>query len=221
MHYNIYKTIKEKILFLEYEPGKILKENVLGREFGVSRTPMREVFMRLEWEKLVKVIPRTGTMVTEIEFQQMMNIFRARFEMEGLASRIASENMTGHHLNTIASLADQCTTLMEKNITSKNRNSLKKELTEIDAGYRSVIYNTLNNKIIEDLLRQLYEQTFRLWYKTMDIGDWNMEVKALGDELALAMDIFTKKDPKMAFEMRKNALTLHFERIKTKFFGAA
>jgi DNA-binding GntR family transcriptional regulator len=68
MNPDIYREIKRRILFLEYEPGQILNENVLAREFGVSRTPMREVLYRLSWEQLARIIARTGTMVTQIEF---------------------------------------------------------------------------------------------------------------------------------------------------------
>ena len=42
MNEPIYTVIKERILFLDYKPGQILNENVLAKEFGVSRTPMRK-----------------------------------------------------------------------------------------------------------------------------------------------------------------------------------
>ncbi len=57
MNQNIYRKLRERIIFLEYEPGHILKEQVLAKEFGVSRTPLRTVLFRLEWEHLVKSCP--------------------------------------------------------------------------------------------------------------------------------------------------------------------
>jgi len=83
MNEQIYTVIKNRILFLEYAPGQILNENVLAKEFGVSRTPMRDVLNRLEWEKMARVIPRTGTMVNEIKFEHMMNIYRASHNCQG------------------------------------------------------------------------------------------------------------------------------------------
>jgi DNA-binding GntR family transcriptional regulator len=51
MNREIYRTIKDRILFLEYKPGQILNENTLAEEFGVSRTPLREVLSRLVWAR--------------------------------------------------------------------------------------------------------------------------------------------------------------------------
>jgi len=47
MNPDINREIKRRILFLEHAPGQILNENILAREFGVSRTPMRGWAYRL------------------------------------------------------------------------------------------------------------------------------------------------------------------------------
>jgi len=57
MNQQIYQKILNRILFFEYVPGQILNENALANEFGLSRTPLRDVLSRLEWEQLVKIIP--------------------------------------------------------------------------------------------------------------------------------------------------------------------
>ena len=83
MNPEIYEILKDRILFMEYRPGHILNEKVLAEEFKMSRTPLREVLMRLEWDMLVRILPRTGALVTEIEFYLMMNTYQVRFEVEG------------------------------------------------------------------------------------------------------------------------------------------
>jgi len=45
---DIFNVLKDRIVTLEYEPGKILNEIELSEEFGVSRTPIRAVFQQLE-----------------------------------------------------------------------------------------------------------------------------------------------------------------------------
>ena len=216
MNKQIYTVIKDRILFLEYTPGQILNENVLAKEFGVSRTPMRDVLNRLEWEKMARVIPRTGTMVTEIKFQHMMNIYRARFEIEGLAENLAVEHITKKHLERISTIKKDCETLLKNN----DRESDKKNLVEIDKKFREVIYDALKNPVIAELCQSLYEQTFRLWFITLDNCDWPLEVQSLVDEIASCHEAFLKKDSKMAFKIKKQSLINHFERIKTKFLGA-
>ena len=43
---DIYRVLKERILFLEYAPGRMLNERALTEEFAISRTPLREALNR-------------------------------------------------------------------------------------------------------------------------------------------------------------------------------
>ncbi|MEG2678136.1 MAG: GntR family transcriptional regulator, partial [Oscillospiraceae bacterium] len=61
-----YAKIKENIISLAYAPGEFLNETQLSEEIGVSRTPVREALNHLEKENLVRVIPKRGVMVSEI-----------------------------------------------------------------------------------------------------------------------------------------------------------
>lgn len=216
MNEQIYTVVKDRILFLEYAPGQILNENVLAKEFGVSRTPMRDVLNRLEWEKLARVIARTGTMVTEIKFEHMMNIYRARFEIEGLAGSLAAEHITEKHLEQLNAVKKRCATLLENN----DRETDKRKLVEIDKDQRKIIYDALRNPVVAELSQSLYEQTFRLWFITLDNCDWQVEVQSVMEEIGSMGDALSKNDPKMAFKIKKQFLIDHFERIKTKFLGA-
>lgn len=211
----IYTVIKNRILFLEYAPGQILNENVLAKEFGVSRTPMRDVLNRLEWEKMARVIPRTGTMVTEIKFQDMMNIYRARFEIEGLTGQLAVEHISENHFEKMIKSKKKCEVLLKNNDREKD----KKNLVEIDKEFREICYDALKNPVVAELSQTLYEQTFRLWFITLDSGDWSLEVQSVMDEIDSCREIFSKKDPALAFDTKKLYLVNHFDRIKTKFLG--
>ncbi|ACN16891.1 HTH-type transcriptional regulator [Desulforapulum autotrophicum HRM2] len=216
MNAQIYTVIKNRILFLEYAPGQILNENVLAKEFGVSRTPMRDVLNRLEWEKMARVIPRTGTMVTEIKFEHMMNIYRARFEIEGLAGSLAVEHISKAHLEDLFAVKKRCEALLKNNDRDKD----KRNLVEIDKDFREIVYDAIRNPVVAELCQSLYEQTFRLWFITLANCDWPLEVKALVDEITSCHEAFSKKDSKMSFGIKKKYLINHFDRIKTKFLGS-
>ena len=69
------------------------------------------------------MIARTGTMITEIEFQQMMNIYRARFEIEGLAGRLAAEGFSRKHVEGIEKLKSECAILAENNDRENDKKS--------------------------------------------------------------------------------------------------
>lgn len=211
MNQEIYRTIKNRILFLEYEPGQILNENVLAKEFGVSRTPMRECLYRLEWEKLVRILPRTGTMVTEVEFQKMLHGYQTRVEIEGLVGRMAAEQISASHLEQIAAVRQDCGKLVD--------NKELKALAEIDFRFRNVLHDAVSNPVLKDISDLLYQITFRIWFLTMGRGDWKAEVLSLEQEISETMQSLKENNPIRTGKIRRAHLLSHIERIQAKFFG--
>ncbi|MCP4349010.1 MAG: GntR family transcriptional regulator [Desulfobacterales bacterium] len=213
MNKEIYQTIKKRILFMEYAPGQILNEKVLAKEFGVSRTPLREVLNKLEWEQLAKIFPRTGTMVAEIEFQKIMNAFQVRLEIEGLVGKLAAEQADDEHLEQLRIIQDECSQLSSR----KN----KTDLANIDLKFREILHDAVSNPVLKDISYYLYNLTVRLWYVTLDKGDWAEEVQTLLDEIDQTREVLYKKEPQKAYNLRRDFLITHLERIRRKFSGFA
>ncbi|OON94575.1 MAG: hypothetical protein ATN33_04265 [Epulopiscium sp. Nele67-Bin001] len=67
---EIYTSLKTRIMTLDLEPGDIISEIDMSKKFNISRTPIREVFKRLEYDGLVNVIKNKGTEITPISSQQ-------------------------------------------------------------------------------------------------------------------------------------------------------
>lgn len=211
MNINIYRELKNRILFLEYKPAQILNEKTLAEEFGVSRTPLREVLNRLEWDQLVRVLPRSGTMVTEIEFQKMMYTYQVRFEIEDLVGKLALEHMTGEHIAQIEALEQKCLQLA-------NRRA-RRELVDIDIEFRGILFDAAHNPVLTDISNHLYNLTLRLWYTTLERGNWSEEVQAMCDEIVATKIAWKNNNPKEVGLMRRETLIRHFERIREKFLG--
>ena len=54
----IYSRLKQEIIDLKIEPGALISENEISRRFQVSRTPVRDVFLRLVNDGLLEVLPQ-------------------------------------------------------------------------------------------------------------------------------------------------------------------
>jgi DNA-binding GntR family transcriptional regulator len=213
MNPEIYEIIKDRILFMEYQPGHILNEKGLAEEFKMSRTPLREVLMRLEWDMLVRILPRTGALVTEIEFYLMMNTYQIRFEIEGLVGRLAAENCKDAHLKKIDGILEKCNLLYE------DRNCRK--LVELDKEFRNLLLDTANNPVLKATSANLYTITQRLWYTILDRGNWPDEVRNVQEEIRGTKQSWEDGDPQLAGKFRKDALIRHFELIRGKFLGVS
>lgn len=66
---KVYSILKASIMEFYLEPGSSINETDIAAALGVSRTPIREVFVRLSRENLVISYPQRGSFVTQIDMQ--------------------------------------------------------------------------------------------------------------------------------------------------------
>ena len=81
--------IRDLIIADKLSLGEQLSENTLAEQLGVSRTPVREAFLRLESEGLVEVRPQRGTFVFQYDATELREILELREVLEAGALRIA------------------------------------------------------------------------------------------------------------------------------------
>ena len=77
----------------KYKPGQRLVENELLREFGVSRSPIREAFTSLVKSGLLVSVPRSGTYVKDVTEKDVREKFPVRAYLEGFAASLAAPQM--------------------------------------------------------------------------------------------------------------------------------
>ncbi|WP_341740803.1 GntR family transcriptional regulator [Trueperella pyogenes] len=68
---STYNILREKIINMELPPSSLLSENELANELGCSRTPVREALILLADAGLVNVVPRKGTFVSSLNFDDI------------------------------------------------------------------------------------------------------------------------------------------------------
>lgn len=89
-----YQKLKSLIVDLTLKPGEPLTELELIGSLRMSRTPIRQALHRLEQEGFVSLLPRKGWFINEISLRDIHEIFVVREALEGMAARIAAENIT-------------------------------------------------------------------------------------------------------------------------------
>ena len=60
---SLYEDLKRQILTMELDPDKDLDEASLSERYGLSRTPVREIFRRLEGEGYIEIRENRGARV--------------------------------------------------------------------------------------------------------------------------------------------------------------
>ena len=91
---KIFQALATAIVSGQLKPGQRLDERSVCREFGVSRTPVREAFRRLSGAELVETAPRKGVTVARVDVEKLTEMFEALAEFEGLCARLSAVRMT-------------------------------------------------------------------------------------------------------------------------------
>jgi DNA-binding GntR family transcriptional regulator len=86
----VHQTLREAIMSGRLRPGDHLAEEYLARQFGVSRTPVREAILRLETEQLAERVPRRGLVVRDVPEREVLEVYTVRTSLDALAARLAA-----------------------------------------------------------------------------------------------------------------------------------
>ncbi|MDQ6684595.1 MAG: GntR family transcriptional regulator [Pseudomonadota bacterium] len=89
-----YADIEELIVTLVLAPGSAISEPELTARLGIGRTPIREALQRLAREKLVRVLPRRGILVSAIDVAAQLRLLDVRRELERLIAKSAARRAT-------------------------------------------------------------------------------------------------------------------------------
>lgn len=84
---DIHRRLVEAIIDQRLLPGTKLVEDRLGQAFGVSRTRIRQVLIRLAQEQVVTILPNKGASIAEPTVQESREVFEARRVVETLLVR--------------------------------------------------------------------------------------------------------------------------------------
>lgn len=68
---KIYNILESEIINLILVPGQYISEIETAKRFNVSRTPIRDVFKKLEYSNLVKILPQKGTLIQPINLNRI------------------------------------------------------------------------------------------------------------------------------------------------------
>ena len=75
---NVYRAIQERALGGKLLPGSRVSEVLLAKEFGISRTPVREAISQLVHEGLVEQIPNEGTFMKKPTRTELEDLYQLR-----------------------------------------------------------------------------------------------------------------------------------------------
>lgn len=151
---QIFETIRKEIITRHLRPGQPIIEEEFAKRFGTSRTPIREVFQRLEREGLVNIVQYRGTYVSDLTPNDFQEILDIRIALESLAAKRAAQNYTEEYDDELNHIED----LIQRAERVKNRNIAFK----VDSLLHQFVLKIAQNNRLTNVINGLTGQIFRI-----------------------------------------------------------
>ena len=151
LYEEVADQLRVRIFAHELAPGTWIDEQTLAKEFGISRTPLREAIKVLAAEGLITMKLRRGAYVTEVNRGDLEQIFTILSLLEGQAAKEAATKAQERDLNDL----DDMHLRLEKAAADRNL----EQFFEINVRFHERIIAIANNPwmtgVIADLRKVL------------------------------------------------------------------
>ncbi|HSR10564.1 MAG TPA: GntR family transcriptional regulator [Thermodesulfobacteriota bacterium] len=194
-----YHGLKRIILEGRIGPGKKLNEGDLAKALGISRTPVREAINRLEKEGLVEIFPQRGAFVVRFSEKDIYELFLLRENLEGLAARLAAENMNDASLGRLES----CVEGFKEPFNDKDTQRYARE----DFKFHQTIVNLSDAKRLIRLVSTLHDHIRIYSLTTRGLSD---RMKSSLKEHRQIIESLGRRDP----DASDQAMRQHIRRVR-------
>ncbi|MBU2700860.1 DNA-binding GntR family transcriptional regulator [Sporomusaceae bacterium BoRhaA] len=144
----VYRVLKANIMQLKLLPGSALSEKDIAVLLNVSRTPVREAFIRLSQEYLLDVVPQKGTYVSLIDLEHVKESKFLRETVEKEVIKLACKEFPSDQLVKLQA----CLALQKECI--EDQNPLK--FFELDDALHSTIFEGCKKTRVWSVIQQLH-----------------------------------------------------------------
>ena len=178
------RLIEELVVLSELAPGSTVTEQELCDRIGLGRTPVREAVQRLAVQRLLKVLPRRGIVVAQVEALEYLGLLETRRVlnrlMVSLAAVRASQDQRSELRDCVIAMADAV------------RNDDLKEYLRQDHRCYEIVQEAAGNPSLLQAMEPLHTHCRRFWciYRHA----WDLEEAAQGQMAVMKAVIHGDED---------------------------
>jgi DNA-binding GntR family transcriptional regulator len=196
---KFYNEIKQQIMENKLKAGQPLVELDYSKKFHISRTPVREVFRKLESENLVTIIPHKGTYVRTFTLRDVEEILDIRIVLESYAASRAAEKIRDEdifQLEKIKLMIDEAVQSREENL-----------FYQVNKDLHDLILERCDNRRVLQILNSIRNEIY--WFITIT-KKIRGRVRSSAVEHNRIIDALIKRD----FKSAEKAMIQHLTRTK-------
>ena len=175
---QIYEYVRDQILSETYLENERISERLIGENFGVSRTIVREAFYELKKNGWLYAEGKSGTYIAPIDFEAVKENYEARIHLEPWVLLQAYPNLTAEDF---ARMEEFCDAMEYKG---------DEQYIDAETALHSIIMKKTFNRYVKSLFDSMVEGMLRATSKSKStsprrqesISEWRMIVAYLREK---------------------------------------
>lgn len=192
---QVYEKIKAKILNNKLKPNEYLDEKQICEQLGVSRTPVREALVQLEWEGFVVSNPHRGVSVSDLSLPIILELIHIRKVMEPELLRPYLKHYSRDVLLDFR--AKMSAALEEKDMDM---------LHDLDYAFHRYLYEATKRPHIMKLLSYVCDQSQRI--RTQDFYQLRRTEEGAAEHIAMIDALLAGEYDKVPEMLRAHAASM-------------
>ena len=182
----VYQSLRKTILHGKLKAGQRLIEETLARQIGISRTPVREAFQKLERDELATRLPKGGYAVREFTKEDVEEIFGIRSALESYAAYLATLHITPEKISALENKIEESESALKKGDNEK--------VVQLHTEFHDLLYKSCKSKKLIDMINNFRDYFYR-YRSALLRSEGGIRYSNEGHRLML--EAMKKKNPKL------------------------
>lgn len=144
---KVYQKLFEAIIVGRLMPGERILEEEISSKLEISRTPVRQAMRKLEEQNLIKIIPYKGAVVSEISYEEAVDLLEMCKVMEEFLCEKAAKNASREDIEKIKETLDK--------YQEAYRNGDFEGMQMMNFQFHTLISKSAGNKLAESVYRNI------------------------------------------------------------------
>ncbi len=196
---EVYQSLRKSILHGKLKAGQRLIEERLADQVGISRTPVREAFHKLERDELVTRLPKGGFAVREFTKEDVKEIFGIRSALESYAAYLATFHIGPDRISILEKKLKESEDALDKGNHDK--------VVQLHTEFHDLLYKSCKSKKLVEMISTFRDYFYRYRSALLHIEN---AIRTSNEDHRQMLEAMKKKKPRLAERLVRK----HLERGK-------
>ena len=192
--------VKRQVLSGAFPGGELISEGEVAATLGMSRTPVREAFLRLEADGLLRLYPQRGALVVPVSSEEARAVIEARLLLEQFAvGKVITRGPTA-----CAAVYERLSAELQRQ-SDATANLDWHEFVDADRAFHTITLDESGNRILSGFYASLRDRQMRMTGESV-IADQQRMTTIMDEHRAIA-EAFRDGDVRRARQAVQTHLT--------------